>query len=142
MTNEQLQEALVAVGSGGMGFVDALDDGEVILDGAFTLQQLVAIGDVARKALGQRGLSGALTEAIKQFGAERLAKALVEPKVGETIRLLRGDAPWYRTGDFATLKEAAGVPNLWWADFSGHENPYVHEDGYWCVNETDFEVVR
>lgn len=115
MTRDEIREALVSVTDG--AFIDVAESGEFMIDGAFTLQQLVAIGEVARTAL-------------------------VEPKVGDTIRLLRGDAPWYCTGDFATLKEAAGMPNLWWADFSEHNNPYVHEDGYWCVDEKDFEVVR
>lgn len=51
MTNDQLHEAIVSVVGEGLAYVDALDDGEVILDGAFTLQQLVEIGDVARMAL-------------------------------------------------------------------------------------------
>ena len=49
MTNDEIRDALIAACEGS-AFVDVADEGAFILDGAFTLQQLVAIGDVARKA--------------------------------------------------------------------------------------------
>lgn len=51
MTQDEIREALAAAG-GTNAYIDAADGETFILDGAFTLQQLVAIGDVARKALG------------------------------------------------------------------------------------------
>ena len=50
MTDEEIRDALIAA-SEGSAFVDVTSEGAFVLDGAFTLQELVAIGDVARKAL-------------------------------------------------------------------------------------------
>ena len=50
MTRDEIREALVIAG-GAHAYIDAADCETFILDGAFTLQQLVAIGEVARKAL-------------------------------------------------------------------------------------------
>lgn len=53
MTNEEIRDTLIAACEGS-AFVDVTSEGAFILDGAFTLQQLVAIGDVARKALDEQ----------------------------------------------------------------------------------------
>ena len=50
MNRDEIREALVTAG-GAHAYIDAADGETFILDGAFTLQQLVAIGEVARKAL-------------------------------------------------------------------------------------------
>ena len=50
MNREEIREALVTAG-GTHAYIDAADGETFILDGAFTLQQLFAIGEVARKAL-------------------------------------------------------------------------------------------
>lgn len=50
MTNDEIRDALVAASSE-RAYIDAVGGETFLLDGAFTLQQLVEIGDVARKAL-------------------------------------------------------------------------------------------
>lgn len=139
MTNDEIRDALVAA-SGVHAYIDAVGGETFILDGVFTLQQLVEIGEVARKALAQHALSGALTEAIEEFGAERLAKALVEPKVGDKIRVTGPSTLWYSTGDFAALLNFDG--QHWWADFNDPRNATVDEDGVWCLCEDEFEVIQ
>jgi len=139
MTRDEIREALVTAG-GAHAYIDAADGETFILDGAFTLQQLVAIGDVARKALDQQGLAGALNEAAEQFGAERLAKALVEPKVGDTIRATATSKPFYEVGDYARLLE--DCEDFWEADFNDSRNATVEGQGFWAIGSERFEVVR
>lgn len=132
MTNEEIRDALIAACEGS-AFVDVADEGAFILDGAFTLQQLVAIGDVARKALEQQGLSGALTEAVEQFGAERLANAPVEPKVGDKIRVIYRKSHFWRFGETSTLVRR-DIDGDWWT---------VNRRGDECCLGGDwFEVIR
>ena len=138
MTEEEIRQALVSVTDG--AFIDVAESGEFMIDGAFTLQQLVAIGDVARKALEQQGLSGALTEAVEQFGAERLAKALVEPKVGDTIRATTTSEPFYAVGDYAKLMKDCEA--FWEADFNDPRNAEIYGEGFWAISDKRFEVVR
>lgn len=139
MTRDEIREALVTAG-GAHAYIDAADGETFILDGAFTLQQLVAIGDVARKALDQQGLAGALTETVEQFRAERLAKALVEPKVGDTILVTATSKPFYEIGDYAKLLK--NCEDFWEADFNDRRNGKVYGQGFWAIGENRFEVVR
>lgn len=139
MNRDEIREALVTAG-GAHAYIDAADGETFILDGAFTLQQLVAIGDVARNALDRQGLSGALTEAVEKFGAERLAKALVEPKAGDTIRVVKGERPYYCAGDYGKLVRDASF--AWEADFNDDRNGHVDGDGIYFINANQFEVVR
>lgn len=132
MTRDEIRGALVTAG-GAHAYINAADGETFILDGAFTLQQLIAIGDVAHKALGQRGLSGALTEAIEQFGAERLAKALVEPKVGDKIRVVYRKSRFWRFGETSSLVRR-DIEGDWWA---------VNRRGdECCLGRDQFEVSR
>ena len=139
MNREEIREALVTAG-GAHAYIDAADGETFILDGAFTLQQLVAIGEVAHKALGQQCLTGALNEAVEQFGAERLAKARIEPKAGDTIRVTTSSKPFYKKGDYAKLLQ--DCEDFWEADFNDRRNGKVYGLGFWSIGETCFEVIR
>lgn len=119
MTNEEIRDALIAACEGS-AFVDVTAEGAFILDGAFILQQLVAIGEVARKALDQQGLSGALTEAV-------------EPVVGDKIRVTYRKSRLWRFGETSTLARRDHDGDWWAVNRRGEEC---------CLGGDWFEVVR
>lgn len=139
MNQAEIHKAMQEAG-GGTAYVDLADGGCFILDGAFTLEEIAAMGDVARKAIAQQSLASALNEAVEEFGAERLAQALVEPKVGDLIRVVTASLPFYRIGDYARLVRDDEC--FWQADFNDVRNTEVYGKGFWAIGEPRFEVIR
>lgn len=130
MNQAEIHKAMQEAG-GGTAYVDLTADGCFILDGAFTLEEIAAMGDVARRAIAQQRLASALDEAVKEFGAERLAQALVEPKVGDRVRILHNGSAICVQGDHGVLASRDGP--RWWVR--------VPRGRIFC-HESWFEVIR
>ena len=141
MNRADIHKAMQEAG-GGTAYIDLADEGCFILDGSFTLAEIAAMGDVARGAIEQQSVHDALDEAVDQFGAERLAKALVEPRVGDTIRVTHAGAnrAWFRNGDFGRMVRIGRGVLL--VDFNDPRNRRVVDGGHWSVSVEDCEVIR
>ena len=117
MNLEQLREEMQEAG-GNAAYIDLADEGCFILDGSFTLAEIAALGDVARRSMGEQ---------------TALVPPVDGPQIGDRIRMLRDVYANCCKGDEFVLVEF-DLDGDWWVRGS--------DDAYCCIGTEDFEVVR
>jgi len=132
MTNEELQAALLQAGVPAYYDV-AADISFVIIDGAFTLEELAAMGDVALKAM-QNDTSDCAMNLCDPNGAHESGCHLSwqNPKVGARIRIT-ADSMFAKKGEFGELTCCDSEGDWWFRNSQG---------GHVCLAREWFEVIR